>query len=127
MSIVTVEELLEGASDEAAAVASVQRFPIQGLHLAQARRCARLQHRARRRLGENDAWLVATAESIDADVVGADRIAFERLGGAIPALSVKRNDCARAPGGSRIPAAFRGRTEYLRITRRSSYPTAKSD
>jgi len=67
MSIVTVEELLEGASDEAAAVASV-------------RRCARLQHRARRRLGENDAWLVATAESIDADVVGADRIAFERLG-----------------------------------------------
>ena len=80
MSIVTVEELLEGASDEAAAVASVQRFPIQGLHLAQARRCARLQHRARRRLGENDAWLVATAESIDADVVGADRIAFERLG-----------------------------------------------
>jgi hypothetical protein len=31
-------------------------------------------------MGENDAWLVATAESIDADVVGADRPAFERLG-----------------------------------------------
>jgi hypothetical protein len=31
-------------------------------------------------LGENDAWLVATAESIDADVVAADRSAFERLG-----------------------------------------------
>jgi hypothetical protein len=31
-------------------------------------------------MGENDAWLVATAESIDADVVGADRAAFERLG-----------------------------------------------
>jgi hypothetical protein len=30
-------------------------------------------------MGENDAWLVATAESIDADVVGADRAAFERL------------------------------------------------
>ena len=80
MSIVTVEELLEGAADEAAALASVQRFSIQGLHLAQARRCALLRHRARCRLGENDAWLVATAESIDADVVGADRIAFERLG-----------------------------------------------
>jgi predicted nucleic acid-binding protein len=80
MSIVTVEELLEGASDEAAALASVQRFSIQGLHLAQARRCALVQRRARHRLGENDAWLVATAESIDADVVGADRIAFERLG-----------------------------------------------
>jgi hypothetical protein len=31
-------------------------------------------------LGENDAWLVATAESIDADAVAADRSAFERLG-----------------------------------------------
>jgi hypothetical protein len=31
-------------------------------------------------MGENDAWLVATAESINAYVVGADRAAFERLG-----------------------------------------------
>jgi predicted nucleic acid-binding protein len=80
VSIVTVEELLEGATDEAAALSSLQRFSIQGLHLAQARRCALLQRRATRRMGENDAWLVATAESINADVVGADRIAFERLG-----------------------------------------------
>ena len=80
LSIVTVEELLEGAADEAAAVASLQRFAIQGLHLAQARRCALRQRRATRRMGENDAWLVATAESINADIVGADRIAFERLG-----------------------------------------------
>ena len=82
VSIVTVEELLEGATDEAATLASLQRFSIHGLHLAQARRCALLQRRAARRMGENDAWLVATAESIDADVVGADRIAFERLGAA---------------------------------------------
>ena len=80
VSVVTVEELLEGAADEAAALSSLQRFSIQGLHLAQARRCALLQRRATRRMGENDAWLVATAESINADVVGADRIAFERLG-----------------------------------------------
>jgi predicted nucleic acid-binding protein len=80
VSIVSVEELLEGAIDEAAAAASLQRFTIQGLHLAQARRCALLQRRASRRLGENDAWLIATAESINADVVGADRAAFERLG-----------------------------------------------
>lgn len=80
ISIVSVEELLEGAADEAAALVSLQRFAIQGLHLAQARRCALLQRRAARRLGENDAWLVATAESIDADLVGADRAAFERLG-----------------------------------------------
>jgi predicted nucleic acid-binding protein len=80
VSIVTVEELLEGAADEAATLASLHRFSIQGLHLAQARRCALLQRRAPRRMGENDAWLVATADSINADIVGADRVAFERLG-----------------------------------------------
>ena len=80
VSIVSVEELLEGAADETAALASLQRFTIQGLHLAQAQRCALLQRRASRRLGENDAWLVATADSLDADVVAADRAAFERLG-----------------------------------------------
>ena len=80
VSIVSVEEILEGAADEAATSASLQRFTIQGLHLAQARRCALLQRRASRRLGENDAWLVATADVLNADVVGADRAAFERLG-----------------------------------------------
>lgn len=82
VSVVAVEELLEGAADEAVTLASLQRFSIQGLHLAQARRCALLQRRARGRMGENDAWLVATAESIGADIVGADRAAFERLGPA---------------------------------------------
>jgi predicted nucleic acid-binding protein len=80
VSVVSVEELLEGAISEADALAALQRFTIQGLHLAQARRCGLLQRRMSRRLGENDAWLVATAESIDADVVAADRSAFERLG-----------------------------------------------
>lgn len=80
VSIVSVEELLEGASDEAATFASLQRFTIQGLHLAQARRCALLQRRSPKRLAENDAWLVATADTLNADVVGADRPAFARLG-----------------------------------------------
>jgi predicted nucleic acid-binding protein len=80
ISVITVAEVLEGAADEDAAAASLQRFTIQGLHLAQARRCALLQRRASRRVSENDAWLVATAQSIDADIVGADREAFERLG-----------------------------------------------
>jgi predicted nucleic acid-binding protein len=80
VSIVSVEELLEGAIDDAGTLAALQRFTIQGLHVAQARRCALLQRRASRRLGETDAWLVATAESINADVVAADRNAFERLG-----------------------------------------------
>lgn len=80
VSIVSVEELLEGAADEATAFASIQRFATQGLHLAHARRCALMQRRAPRRLGENHAWLVATAESLNADIVAADRAAFERLG-----------------------------------------------
>lgn len=80
VSVVSVEEILEGAADERAAFASLQRFAVQGLHLTQARRCALLQRRATRRLGEHDAWLVATADALDADVVGADRRAFERLG-----------------------------------------------
>lgn len=80
VSIVSVEELLEGAADEAGTLAALQRFTIHGLHLAQAQSCALLQRRAHRRLGENDAWLVATAEALNAEVVGADRNAFERLG-----------------------------------------------
>lgn len=80
VSIVSVEEILEGAADEAAAFASLQRFAIQGLHLAQARRCALLQRCAARRMSENDAWLIATADALNGDVVGADRVAFERLG-----------------------------------------------
>jgi predicted nucleic acid-binding protein len=80
VSIVTVEEILEGVRDEAKALISLQRFSVQGIQLAQARRCALLQRRAARRMGENDAWLVATAQSIDAEIVGADRDAFERLG-----------------------------------------------
>lgn len=50
VSIVTVEEVLEGAADEAQTFAALQRFNIQGLHLAQARRCALLQRRASRRM-----------------------------------------------------------------------------
>lgn len=80
VSVVGVEELLEGALDPPATLTALQRFAIHGLHLAQAERCALLQRRAARRMGENDAWLVATADSLSADVVGADRPAFERLG-----------------------------------------------
>jgi predicted nucleic acid-binding protein len=79
VSIVTVAEVLEGAADEGATLAALQRFVIQGLHTPHAQRCARLQRRTSHRLGENDAWLIATAQAIDADIVGADRAAFERL------------------------------------------------
>ncbi len=79
LSVVTVEELLEGAADEVAAMKFLTRFTIQPLGLAHARRCARNQHRSARRMGENDAWIVATADLLGADVLGADRKAFERL------------------------------------------------
>jgi predicted nucleic acid-binding protein len=80
VSIVTVAEILEGSANPATALTSLQRFAIQGLHLPHARRCALLQRRSALRLSENDAWLVATADMLDADVVGADRSAFARLG-----------------------------------------------
>jgi predicted nucleic acid-binding protein len=80
VSVITVAEVLEGARDERTALAGLGAFVVQGLHLAHARRCAHLQRGAAMRLGENDAWIVATAEVLDADVVGADRSAFERLG-----------------------------------------------
>lgn len=80
VSVVTVAEILEGAADPAAALAALQAFSIQGLHLAHAVRCALLQSRTPRRMGENDAWLVATADLLGADVAGDDRAAFERLG-----------------------------------------------
>lgn len=79
LSVVTVEELLEGAVDEVAALKFLTRFTIQPLGLAHARRCARNQYRSRKRMGENDAWMVATADLLGADILGADRKAFERL------------------------------------------------
>lgn len=80
VSVVTVAEVLEGSTDREQALAALERFTIQGLHLAHAHRCAVLQSRSPKRMGENDAWLVATAELLDADVVGDDRVAFGRLG-----------------------------------------------
>ena len=80
ISVVNVEEVLEGAADEGRALQGLQRFGIQGVHLAHARRCAHLQQRATRRMSENDAWIVATADLLKADIVGADRAAFDRLG-----------------------------------------------
>ena len=79
VSVITVEEILEGAADPVAALASLQRFAIHGVHLAEAQRCALIQRRASQRMGENDAWLVATSQCLDAEVVGADRAAFSRL------------------------------------------------
>ena len=80
VSVVSVEEVLEGSTNYDRTMEYLGKFVIQPVHIPQARRCALEQMRARRRLGENDAWIIATANLLDADVVGRDRVAFERLG-----------------------------------------------
>lgn len=80
ISVVTVAEVLEGSSASAAARLFLNRFSAQPITWAVAERCALIQARTRRRLGENDAWIVAQAEIAGADVLGRDREAFSRLG-----------------------------------------------
>jgi predicted nucleic acid-binding protein len=77
---VTLAEVLEGANDARAVEEYLARFSWQGLHRAHAARVARLQRRSSQRMGENDAWQVATADLLGAAIVGHDRKAFARLG-----------------------------------------------
>jgi predicted nucleic acid-binding protein len=93
ISPVTYAEVLDGADDPAAVRAELLRFKWQGIGRAQADRASLRQRRAQRRLGENDAWQVAIAEVMDADIVGHDPRAFGSL--------ANRYDDHRAP----IPAA----------------------
>lgn len=60
VSVVTVEEFYEKRGRDAARELAAH-FAVVGLHVADALRCGLLQARARRRLGENDAWLAAQA------------------------------------------------------------------
>lgn len=79
ISPVTWAEVMEGAIDAAAVRARLTRYRWQVIGHAQAERVALRQSRAAQRLGENDAWQVAVAECMDADLVGHDR-AFAALG-----------------------------------------------
>jgi predicted nucleic acid-binding protein len=79
ISPVTLAEVLEGAEDPAAVKTYLARYSWQGIHRAHAERVALLQRRTRSRMGENDAWQVAIAESMRAAILGHDR-AFGRLG-----------------------------------------------
>ncbi len=80
LSVVSVEEFLEGAAEPNAAARALARFTVHPIGWAHARRCALLQSRSAQRLGENDAWILATAETLGAEIVGRDRPAFTRLG-----------------------------------------------
>jgi hypothetical protein len=57
---------MEGAAVPAAIRQRLARFRWQGIGFAHTDRVAARQSRASKRLGENDAWQVAIAESMDA-------------------------------------------------------------
>jgi predicted nucleic acid-binding protein len=79
ISPVTYAEVMEGALAPVAVRERLARFRWQGIAHAHAERVALRQRRARRRMGENDAWQAAIAECMDAIVVGHDPKAFDRL------------------------------------------------
>lgn len=80
VSPVTVAELLEGAEDPLQTARELAHYPKQTIGWAAACRCARLQARASRRMGENDAWQVALAGSSGHALVGHDQAFEGRVG-----------------------------------------------
>lgn len=78
VSIVTVAEFAEGFEDSAVVEAFLTRFKVLSLSRAIAYKTAAMQRRLPHRLGENDAWIAATALAYDATLVGRDG-AFARV------------------------------------------------
>ena len=78
MSIVSVAEFAEGFDESREVVAFLARFQVISLSRAIAYKTAAMQRHLPRRLGENDAWIAATALAYDATLVGRDA-AFERV------------------------------------------------
>ena len=79
-SIASLAELVEGANDGATVERELFRLArILGLHHQHARRAGMMQRRARAagtRMGENDAWIAATAAMAQLVVVADDDKAF---------------------------------------------------
>jgi predicted nucleic acid-binding protein len=78
ISIITFGEFAEGFADPRALVEFLAPFRVVSLSRAIAWRTAALQSSLSRRLGENDAWIAATALSYEATLVGRDK-GFERV------------------------------------------------
>lgn len=78
ISIITLGEFAEGFEDPNALVEFLAPFRVVQVSRAIAWRMAALQGSLSRRLGENDAWIAATALSYEATLVGRER-AFERV------------------------------------------------
>jgi len=78
VSLVAAGEFLEGVEDLPKALQFLNRYTLIGLSLPIARRSAEIQSRLSQRLGENDAWLAATAPTHTFTLVSSDR-AFARV------------------------------------------------
>jgi predicted nucleic acid-binding protein len=78
ISIITLGEFAEGFEDPKALVEFLAPFRVVQLSRGIAWRMAALQGSLSRRLGENDAWIAATALSNEATLVARER-AFERV------------------------------------------------
>ena len=73
VSIVAAGEYLEWTASSIEGLVFLKRHTLVGLSLPIARRAALLQRRLSRRLGENDAWLAATALHHDFTLVSSDQ------------------------------------------------------
>jgi predicted nucleic acid-binding protein len=78
ISIITFGEFAEGFTDPRALVEFLAPFRVITLSRAIAWRTAALQSSLSRRLGENDAWITATALSYEATLIGREK-AFESV------------------------------------------------
>jgi predicted nucleic acid-binding protein len=85
VSLITMAELLEGAENPTAVERHLDGVVnLLGLHRQHARRVGLMQRRAKRngsRMGENDAWIAATAALAHLRIVGDDDAAFAQRDG----------------------------------------------
>ena len=78
ISIITLGEFAEGFTDPRALIEFLAPFRVVQISRAIAWRMAALQGSLSRRLGENDAWIAATALFYEATLVAREK-AFERV------------------------------------------------
>ena len=78
ISIITLSEFAEGFTDPRALVEFLAPFRVVTLSRAIAWRTAALQNSLPQRLGENDAWIAATALTYEATLIAREK-SFERV------------------------------------------------
>jgi predicted nucleic acid-binding protein len=78
VSIITLGEFAEGFEDIHAVEAFLSRFRVLPLSRSIAYKTAAMQAHLSQRLGENDAWIAATALTYNAELAGRKR-AFARV------------------------------------------------